>query len=210
MNRNILIVLCTSLLALSGWQRPGTLSVQAANVATPGAAAPEQAFLPAGTAIRVRMEETLDTHRNRGGDRFTATLSAPIAADNNVAIPAGTTFAGHVVDSRPSGRFKGRAVLALTLDSFELQGQVYHVRATNSVRTSKGHKRHNWAWIGGGTASGAGIGALAGGGIGAAIGAGAGAVAGTAGAVITGKRNVRIPVETTLSFTLKAPVTLGS
>ncbi len=192
MTRNILRVLCISLFALS---------VQAT-------ALPEEAFLPVGTAIKVRMEATIDTHRNRGGDRFTATLSTPIAAGNNMAIPAGTVFAGHVVDSRPSGRLKGRAVLALTLDSFELNGHVYHVHATNSVRTSKGHKRHNWAWIGGGTASGAGIGALAGGGIGAAIGAGAGAVAGTAGAVITGKRNVRIPVETRLSFTLKSPVTV--
>jgi hypothetical protein len=40
------------------------------------------------------------------------------------------------------------------------------------------------------------------------IGAGAGAAAGTAGAAITGKRNVTIPVETRLAFTLRSAVEL--
>ena len=57
--------------------------------------------------------------------------------------------------------------------------------------------------IGGTAAVGAFIGALAGGGKGAAIGAGAGAGAGTAGAAATGKKDVRLPAEAVVSFTLR-------
>src|SRR6516165_4646781 len=34
--------------------------------------------IPGGTAIRVRLNQALDTRRNRAGDRFTATLVDPI------------------------------------------------------------------------------------------------------------------------------------
>jgi hypothetical protein len=65
------------------------------------------------------------------------------------------------------------------------------------------HKGRNAKAIGGTAAAGAIIGALAGGGKGAAIGAGAGAGVGTAGAAATGKKDVRIPVETVLTFTVR-------
>ena len=71
------------------------------------------------------------------------------------------------------------------------------------MRVSSGHKKRNWWFIGGGSAGGAGIGALAGGGTGALIGAGAGAAAGTTTALFTGKKNVRLPVETPMTFALR-------
>ena len=37
--------------------------------------------IPAGTILDVRLEETLDTKRNRPGDRFRATLTRPIILD---------------------------------------------------------------------------------------------------------------------------------
>ncbi|HLH00667.1 MAG TPA: hypothetical protein VKX49_30455 [Bryobacteraceae bacterium] len=77
------------------------------------------------------------------------------------------------------------------------------------ARASGGHKKRNWSLIGGGSGLGAALGAIAGGPSGALIGAGAGAGAGTAGAVFTGKKNVRLPVETPLAFTLREPVTLA-
>src|SRR5262249_61952887 len=103
---------------------------------------------------------------------------------------------------------KGRATMALTLDSFKLNGQMYEIRSTSYSRASAGHKKHHWAWIGGGSGGGAMIGAAAGGGAGALIGAGAGAAAGTVGSAITGKRNLRIAAETPVRFTLQNSVTL--
>ena len=164
--------------------------------------------IASGTVVHVRLLDTLDTKRNRAGDRFTATLDEPLVSRDRVIVPKGTPFKGHIVQARQSGRFKGRAAMALSLDSFELNGVNYPLDTTRSARASKGHKKRNWLWIGGGSGGGAAIGAIAGGGAGALIGAGAGAAAGTAGAAITGKRNLTIPVETRLAFTLRSPVDL--
>ena len=166
--------------------------------------------IPAGTILDVRLEQTLDTKRNRPGDRFTATLTRPIILDGRTVIPRGTPCTGHLTESKPSGRFKGRALMSLSLDSFDLNGRHHEIRTTHVGRESGGHKKRNWAFIGGGSGAGAAIGALAGGPAGALIGAGAGAGAGTAGAAFTGKKNVRLPVETPLAFSLRVPVTLSN
>src|SRR5579859_2479862 len=162
--------------------------------------------LPEGTMFQVRLAETLDTKRNRTGDRFTATLDSPIVENGVEIIPRGANFSGRVDTSQASGRLKGHAVMTLELDSFELNGRKYQISTSHSSRASGGHKRRNLVAIGGGAGAGAGIGALAGGPAGALIGAGAGAGAGTLGAVFTGKKQVSIPVETRLSFELRRPV----
>ena len=175
---------------------------------TAPASAP-QIGLSAGTSFRVRLQETLDTRRNRAGDRFAATLDEPLVDGDRVVVPKGTVFSGRVTAAKPSGRFKGRAVLELTLESFTLNGREYRIRSNDAGRVSAGHTKHNFAWIGGGSGGGALIGGAAAGGEGALIGAGAGAAAGTLGSVFTGKREVTLPAETTLRFTLKSAVPLG-
>jgi hypothetical protein len=164
--------------------------------------------VPAGTRVHVRLIDSLSTKTAQPGQRFSATLDEPLVSGNRVVVPAGTMFHGRVSQSKPSGRFKGRAVLAMHLTSFTMNGRTYPIRSTSAARVSAGHKKHNLAWIGGGTGGGAAIGALAGGGAGAAIGAGAGAAAGTVGSAITGKRQVRVPSESRMTFTLRAPINL--
>jgi len=164
--------------------------------------------LPEGTVLRVRLAQSLDTNKNRAGDRFKATLDAAVVVDNKVVIPKGANFSGVVDESKNSGRLKGRAVMNLSLDSFEMNGKVYKITTSHVDRVSGRHKKRNIIAIGGGAGAGAGIGALAGGPAGALIGAGAGAGAGTIGAVITGKKSVQIPVESVLSFRLREPVPL--
>ena len=166
------------------------------------------ATIPAGTRIRVRLGQSLDTRYSRPGERFVAYLAAPVAAGNRVVLPRGTAFRGHVVEARKSGRLKGRAYLGVTLDSFRLDGATYEISTAADLRSSRSHKRRNLAIIGGGSGVGAAIGAIAGGGVGALVGAGAGAAAGTTGAFVTGKKNVRLPAETPLSFTLHRSVTV--
>jgi hypothetical protein len=167
---------------------------------------PETFNIPAGAILRVRIDRTLDTKHNRAGDRFTATLNGPLMVDGKEAIPRGTRFNGHLTNAAHSGRFKGRAVIGLALDSFTLDGENYPINTAADIRVSKGHKKRNFAFIGGGAAAGAGIGALAGGGVGAAIGAGAGAAAGATTAFITGKKNIKVPAETLLTFRLRQAV----
>ncbi len=99
--------------------------------------------------------------------------------------------------------------MSLKLDWFDLHGQRYEIATASNARVSGNHKKRNWVLIGGGSSMGAAIGAVAGGPIGAAIGAVAGGAAGTVTAAIKGKKNVRLPVETMLAFSLRAPVTVA-
>ena len=174
----------------------------------PGGSAPmgSAAVTPSGTRLLVRVDETIDTRRNRAGDGFSATLSEPIQVDGQTMVPEGTGFSGHITTAAASGRLKGRAFIGLKLDSFRLNGREYRVETSSVQRVSASHKKRNALLIGGGAGLGAAIGALAGGGKGALIGAGAGAGAGTAGAAATGRRQVGIVAETPLRFTLRTSV----
>jgi hypothetical protein len=162
--------------------------------------------VPAGTPIAVRLEQPLDTKHDRAGTPFVARLSRDVVRNGEVVAPRGALARGHLVESKASGRLKGRAKMGMTLDTIEARGRVYRVATDGPEFVTKGHKKHDAVWIGGGAGTGAGIGALAGGGVGAAIGAGAGAVAGTTGALITGKRQLHLATETPVTFTLRQPV----
>jgi hypothetical protein len=164
--------------------------------------------IPAGASLRVRLDESLATKYDRRGERFTASLIDPAVVDDRIVLPAGTRFNGHLTQSKPSGRMRGRAVIVARLDSFDLNGRQYAIETGSIARVSRGHKRRNLEMIGGGAGTGAAIGAVAGGGAGALIGVAAGAGAGTAGAFIKGRKQERIPAETAMTFSLRAPVQL--
>jgi hypothetical protein len=168
----------------------------------------EEIVIPRGTQLRVRIDETVDTRRNRTGDEFHASLAEPVVVHGQTVVPKGTPFIGHVTGATPSGRLEGRATLDLALISFELKGKEYAIQTGTVDRVSTAHKKRNIELIGGGSGLGALIGGIAGGGKGALIGAGAGAAAGTAGAAATGKKEVGISAESLLTFPLKAAVTL--
>ena len=164
--------------------------------------------IPAGTRVQVRLAQTLDTKYAKPGDHFAATLDSPIVSGHEVIVPRGTPFQGVIEESKPSGRFKGRAVLMVRLQSFRLNGVTHRISTAPDTAVSGNHRKQNLIFMGGGPAAGAGIGAIAGGGAGALIGAGAGAVAGTTTAFITGKKNVKLPVETRMVFSLRSGVPL--
>jgi hypothetical protein len=164
--------------------------------------------IPGGELLRVRLDEPVNTRRNRAGDSFRATLQSAVVVDGRTVLPAGTVFTGHVTDAAESGRMRGRAVLALTLDSFRFEGSERRIRTDRVVREGEAHKKRNIGFIAGGSGLGAVIGAIAGGGKGAAIGALAGGAGGAAGAAATGTQQVGLPAEALVSFELKSPVTL--
>jgi len=172
------------------------------------APAPVEKVIPKGTALHVRLDESLDTRRNRVGDQFRASLAEPVVLEGKTVVPKGTEFLGHVTESQASGRLEGRAEIALTLDSFHLQGREYRVQTGSIDRVSTSHKKRNAEFIGGGAGLGALIGGIAGGGKGALIGAGAGAGAGTAGAAATGKKEIALSAESLLSFPLRSSLKL--
>jgi len=56
--------------------------------------------------------------------------SVPIAVDGRLAIPKGARASGFVKDAMPAGRFKGGAVLSLTLTSITVKNQDYTIQTT--------------------------------------------------------------------------------
>jgi hypothetical protein len=187
----------------------GIAGCQSASVSADTAAPPRVPVVaPAGSVLRVRLDQTLDTERNRPGDRFTGVLDLPLLADSKEVLPKGTVIQGHVLFAHPSGRLKGRAELSLTLDSCELSGSLVPLSTSTVVRVSGRHRKRNWTLIGGGSGTGALTGGLVAGPVGAVVGAGSGAAAGVVGAAISGKKQVSVPAETAVGFTLKGPLVL--
>jgi hypothetical protein len=163
---------------------------------------PAQVELPAGTEVRVRLDQDLGSKISRPGDTFTATVSDPVVINGQTVIPKEARADGTVVDAKALGRFKGGAALAVRLDRITTSWGAYPVSTSSIARAEKGKGKRTGILAGGGAGLGALIGGLAGGGKGAAIGALAGAGAGTAGSAFTGNKDIVLPAETLLTFKL--------
>ncbi|MGB0034830.1 MAG: hypothetical protein WBP79_05075 [Candidatus Acidiferrales bacterium] len=166
--------------------------------------------IPEGTVLDVVLNQTISTAENRSGDFFQASLASPVVIDGKTVIPRDALVKGHVVDAEPSGRLRGVAYLDLTLDSVEVNGEPFEIATGDFGRHGKNHNKRNGVLIGGGAGLGAIIGGVAGGGVGAVIGSSVGAGAGTAGAAYTGKKDIRLPAETSLSFRLARALTIST
>lgn len=154
--------------------------------------------IPSGTTIKVRSTNTLSSKTAHSGDRWNGTLASDVKSGDKVIAHRGDTVEGTITKAESSGRLSKPGTL--TLDVNSVNGIPVK---TNAWTTEAGsHKKRNAGAIGGGAALGAIIGGIAGGGKGAAIGAGAGAGAGTVGAAATGKKEVEIPSETIMTFTV--------
>jgi hypothetical protein len=158
--------------------------------------------IPEGTVISVVLDQALGSKTSQTGQHFDASVSQPVEVDGKVVIPKGARARGVVREAKAAGRFKGGSVLSLKLVSVTVDGASHEITTSHPTMTRKGKGKRTAALVGGGAGAGALIGALAGGGKGAAIGAGVGAGAGTGGAAFTGNRDIVLPAETRLNFTL--------
>jgi hypothetical protein len=150
------------------------------------------------------MSQQISAKNNNVGDSFSGELSSALTTSSGkVVFPRGTHVEGTVVAAKGRGRFKGEGDLAIQLSS--IGG--HEVTTTSYLRQEKGKGKRSAGFIGGGTGVGALIGGLAGGGKGALIGGLAGAGAGTAGAGLTGNKDIVIPAESIVTFTLQSPLT---
>jgi hypothetical protein len=164
--------------------------------------------LPQSTAIHVTLNTAVASDRNQPGDRFEATLSQPVVLGGRTVIPQGARANGVVVDARRSGRLLGHAHLQITLESIEVGGSTYEIRTVTDTKIGRRHGKHNLGFIGGGTGAGLLLGAIAAGGGGALVGGPIGFGVGTVAAVVTGKRDIRLPAETPVTFELAIPATI--
>ncbi len=166
--------------------------------------------VPEGTDLTVLLDQSLSSMENHPGDMFQASVAVPIVIDGKTVVPKDARVKGHVVDAQASGRLSGIARLVLTLDSVEVSGELYDIATSDEGRLGKNHNKRNGILIGGGAGLGALIGGIAGGGKGAVIGSAAGAGAGTAGAAYSGKKDIRVPAETRLTFQLARSATISA
>ena len=76
------------------------------------------AEIPAGTHVLLRMVNSVSTRTAKSGDQVYLQTASPIAAGGQILVPVGTYVQGTVAESKRSGRVKGRAEIALRLDTF--------------------------------------------------------------------------------------------
>ena len=159
--------------------------------------------IPAGTRVLIRMIDSMDSSKQKAGDRFTASLETNLQVDDRVIAPRGTKVYGRLTNAKSAGRMSGAGELTLELTDIVINGTAYPlVTSTYEVR-SEGKGKKTTRRILGGAGLGALIGGIAGGGTGAAIGVAAGAAGGTAVAAAKGGKQVQVQSEALLEFRLE-------
>lgn len=162
-----------------------------------------------GTLIQVRLGETLTTRVSHAGDKFLATLAAPLVVNGWVIAERGARAFGTVVESDKAGRVKGVAQLGVQLTRITTSdGQRIPVNTLTFSETGRTSRREDGMKVGALAGIGAAIGAIAGGGAGAGIGALAGGAAGTGDVMATRGKDAVLPSETRISFRVQQPVTI--
>jgi hypothetical protein len=162
--------------------------------------------VPAGTVIKIRMIDAVDSEVSQLGQTFQASLDEPIVIDGETVVPRNVDVVSKLVKDEQSGKISGRTELTLDLVSIRVNGRMVDL-VTEEVTTASESRTGKSAKVIGGTAAvGAILGGIFGGGRGAAIGATSGAGAGAAVQVLTKGQTVKIPAETRLSFTLQNPI----
>ncbi len=184
------------------------------------------AEIPPGAHVLLRMENSLNTRTAQEGDYVYLRTAVPIALGGQIAVPAGSYVQGVVTESKRSGRVKGRAQLAIRLETLTLaSGKVYkfspHLSAVESGESGqkvvgsenaieqapgKGQDAKSIAILAG---TGAAIGGIADQSWkGAGIGAGVGSAVGLATVLLTRGKEVELRQGSTLDVVFDRPVSL--
>jgi hypothetical protein len=158
--------------------------------------------LPEGTAIPVRITQTLDSATTQTGDKFTGAIASDIVVDNLVVLPQGTPVTGHVDAAQDAAHYKGSSLLTISLTAINRRGEHIEVATEAYTKEGEGRGKNTAEKVGGGAAVGAILGGILGGGKGAAIGAAAGGGVGAGANTVTRGQQVQIPSETVVRFKL--------
>ncbi len=178
--------------------------------------------LPAGTPLRVKLENTLATFSSKQGDPFSGRVIEPVMLGGKTLLPIGTTVQGRVTKINEPRRIAGKPTIGIFPEALVLpSGERYMLNAV-TVDTSlqkgtdvntegqfkgAGHDGKDMTEIGFGTGGGMLVGGLIGGGKGLLIG-------GTTGATLTvahwlgKKRSAMLPAGTELDMELSRPLVM--
>ncbi len=94
--------------------------------------------LPAGTALKVKLETTLTTSNNKVGDPFSGRLTEAVIVDGKTVVPIGTTVEGRLTRVTEPRRIAGRPTIGILPENLVLpNGEKYVLNAT-LVDTNRG------------------------------------------------------------------------
>jgi hypothetical protein len=178
--------------------------------------------LPAGTSVKVKLENALTTFSSKSGDPFSARVTEAVMLDGKPVIPVGATVQGRVTKASEPRRIAGKPTIAIFPESVVLpNGEHYMLNATlvdTSVRNGtdvnnegqfkgKGHDGKDMTEIAMGTGGGMLVGGLIGGGKGMLIGGAVGATA-TVAHWLGKKNSAMLPAGTELVMELSRPLAM--
>jgi hypothetical protein len=188
------------------------------------AAAAVAQTLPAGTPLKVKLENTLSTFGSKTGDPFSGRVTEAVTVDGKTVIPVGTTVQGRVTKVNEQRRIAGKPTIGIFPETIVLpSGERYMLNAplidtnlrngtdvnTEGQFKGAGHDGKDLTEIGFGTGGGMLIGGLAGGGKGLLIGGTIGATA-TVAHWLGKKRAAMLPAGTELLMELSRPLSLAA
>src|SRR5580698_6668591 len=104
---------------------PAPLNAAPTAAAVAAAQGTKKIYVPAGTRILIRTIDSIDSTKQKTGDRFTASLETNLVVDNIVVAPRGTKVYGRLVSAESAGRMKGSSELTLELTDIVLKGTAY-------------------------------------------------------------------------------------
>ncbi|PYV34067.1 MAG: hypothetical protein DMG22_07475 [Acidobacteria bacterium] len=136
--------------------------------------------IPPGTSLRIRLGTTLTSKTNKPGDTFRGEVLQDVVANGKTIVPEGSLVSGHVAFIKPSGRFRGKALMRVVLDSVTTP-EDQKISLSSTLEDSKGGVCGNSPKDDEGTIQGCGKSkkvAAKDAALGGAIGAGAGATVG--------------------------------
>ncbi len=178
--------------------------------------------LPAGTAVKVKLENTLSTFGSKAGDPFSGRVTEPVVLGGKTVIPIGATVQGRVTKATEPRRIAGKPTLGIFPETIVMpNGEHYMLNAVLVDTTAgrgtdvndegqfkgSGHDGKDLTEIGMGTGGGMLVGGLIGGGKGMLIGGTIGATA-TVAHWLGKRRSVVLPAGTELVMELSRPMTM--
>src|SRR2546425_6161803 len=178
--------------------------------------------LPAGTALKVKLENTLSTFSSKEGDPFSGRVTEAVMLGGKTVIPLGATVQGRVTKINEPRRIAGKPTIGIFPETVVLpNGERYMLNATlvdTSLRAGTdvneegqfkgaGYDGKDITEIGMGTGGAMLVGGLIGGGKGMLIGGAVGATA-TVAHWLSKHRSAMLPAGTELVMELSRPMAL--
>jgi hypothetical protein len=158
--------------------------------------------VPAGTAMVIRMTDSIDSGKHKVGHRFRGQLEAALAVDGNIVVPRGTFIYGRITDASASGRATGSASLAIEFTDIMMDDQLFPIATTGLSAQGESQAKNTASRTARAAAVGLMLGRSSGAKTGAAVGAGA--------SILTGGSSLSVPAGTMLDTELRVPFQLSN